>query len=108
MSLIYFRSSRIDRACGPLGQLADDYRDPIAEALGFIVEHVRALVGCVGASIEQYVGLDVEPLVGLGVEGAEQGLLLVGCELEGEGPGHSVRVVFHIASILQIRLGVQG
>ena len=87
MSLVYSRSGQIDRACGPLPQLTDLDLDLIEEGLGFVVEHVRTLVGCVGASIEQNVGLDVVPLNSLGGEGVEEALLLVGCELERDGLG---------------------
>ena len=103
MSLVYSRSGPRDRAKGPLGQLADLDGDPLLQALGFLVEHVRALVGCVRTIAEANVGLHVEPLARLSVEGVEERLLLVGSELEGDGLslGHS-RVRFHESSILQI------
>ena len=89
--------------------MADLDGDPLTQALGFLVEHVRALVGCVLAVAEQDLGLKVEPLTRLSVEGVEERLLLVGSELEGDGLGlgHS-RVRFHESSILQIRPHGQG
>ncbi len=97
MSLVYSRSGPRDRANGPLGQLADLDGDPLLQALGFLVEHVRALVGCVGTIAEANVGLHVEPLARLSVEGVEERLLLVGSEREGDGLGF-----VHESSILQI------
>ena len=92
-----------DRARGPLSELVDLDGDPLLQALGFLVEHVRALVGCVLAVAEQDLGLKVEPLTSFSGEGVEERLLLVGSELEGDGHsvGHS-RVRFHESSILQI------
>lgn len=43
MSLIYFRSGQIDRACGPLGQPADLDLDPGVEVLGLGQDHVASL-----------------------------------------------------------------
>ncbi len=59
MRLVYSRWAWIDRARGPLGQLADLDGDPLLQALGLLVEHVRALVGCVLAVAEQDLGLKV-------------------------------------------------
>jgi hypothetical protein len=43
MSLVYFRSGQIDRACGPLPQLADLYLDPSVEVFGLGQDHVTSL-----------------------------------------------------------------
>ena len=43
MSLVYFRSGQIDRACGPLPQLADLYLDPSVEVFGLGQDHVASL-----------------------------------------------------------------
>lgn len=104
MRLVYSRLVEKDRARGPLGQLADLDGDPLLQALGFLVEHVRALVGCVGTIAEPDVGLHVKPLTSFSGEGVEEALLLVGSELEGDGLGlgHS-RVRFHETSILDPR-----
>lgn len=103
MRLVYSKWAWIDRALRPESELADLDLDPLGEALGFLVEHVRALVGCVGSVAEQDVGLDVEPLTSFSGEGVEERLLLVGSELEGDGLGF-----VHEYSILEIRREVQG
>ena len=43
MSLVYFRSGQIDRACGPLPQLADLDLDPSMEVFGLGQDHVASL-----------------------------------------------------------------
>tara|TARA_Y100000004_G_scaffold176856_1_gene217815 strand:+ start:1426 stop:1728 length:303 start_codon:yes stop_codon:yes gene_type:complete len=97
MRLVYSRSGPRDRAIRPLSELVDLDGDPLLQALGLLVEHVCALVGCVGTIAEADVGLHVEPLTSFSGEGVEEALLLVGSEREGDGLGF-----VHESSILQI------
>jgi len=76
-----------NRLTGPLGQLADQDLDLIAETLCLGVEDARALVGAALDFAEQVVAFDVEPLGRFGREGVNERLLLVRSELEGDGLG---------------------